>query len=88
MQRVWSSFWNIEITFAIFRVEGKFPIEKVILAIKDVGSLSEVWNNFRNLVGMLEDVVDLLFFRFFISESHSPAFVGLINNDCSLGFLR
>ena len=73
LQRVWSSFWNIEITFAIFIVEGKFPVEKDILAIKDIVS---------------EDVVDLLFFRFFFSESHSPAFVGLINNDCLLGFLR
>ena len=33
---------NIGITFANFRAEGKFPLEKVILAIKDIDSLSEV----------------------------------------------
>ena len=33
---------NIGITFANFRAEGKVPLEKVILAIKDIGSLSEV----------------------------------------------
>ena len=33
---------NIEITFAIFRAEGKFPLEKDLLAIEDIGSLSKV----------------------------------------------
>ena len=36
---------------------------------------------------MLEGPVDL-FFRLFISESTSSAFVGLIKNNCLLGFLK
>ena len=51
-------------------------MEKDILAIKFIGSLGEVWNNFSHLVGMLGHV-DLLFFRFFISESTSSAFLRL-----------
>ena len=30
-----------------------------MFAIKDIGSLNKVCNNFRNLVGMLENPVDL-----------------------------
>ena len=37
---------------------------------------------------LLEGPVDLLFFKFFISESTSSAIVGLIKNDCSLEFLK
>ena len=37
---MWSSFLFIGITFAVFKVEGKGPIKKDILAIKDIGSLS------------------------------------------------
>ena len=37
---------------------------------------------------MIEGPVDLLFFRFLISESTWSAFVALIKNECSLGFLR
>ena len=33
---------NNGITFAIFRAEGKFPLEKDILAIEEIGSLNEV----------------------------------------------
>ena len=83
---VFFDYWNY--TFAVFRAEGKFPVEKDVLAIKDVGLLSEVWNNFRNLLGMLEGPVDLLFFRFFISESTLSRFVGLIKYDCLHGFLK
>lgn len=79
------SFLNVESKFAILKPEGKFPVEKEILAIQDIVSLTKVWNNFRNLVEMLEGSVDLLFFRFFISESTSSVFT---KNDCKLGFLK
>ena len=79
------SFLNVESKFAILKPEGKFPVEKEILAIQDIVSLTKVWNNFRNLVEMLEGSVDLLFFRFFISGSTSSVFT---NNDCKLGFLK
>ena len=79
------SFLNVESKFAILKPEGKFPVEKEILAIQDIVSLTKVWNNFKNLVEMLEGSVDLLFFRFFISGSTSSVFT---KNDCKLGFLK
>ena len=33
-------FLYIGIEFAVFKVEGKVPVEKDILAIKDIGSLA------------------------------------------------
>ena len=78
----------MELPFAMFKAEGKVAVGKDILPTWDIGSLSEVWNNFRNLVGMLEGPVDLLFCRIFISESTSSAFVGLIRNDFLFGFLK
>ena len=37
---VFFDYWNY--TFAVFRAEGKFPVEKDVLAIKEVGLHSEV----------------------------------------------
>ena len=50
---MWSCFSNIGITFAVFKVERKIPVEKDLLAIRDVGSLSGVLKSFNNLRGML-----------------------------------
>ena len=54
-------FFYIGITFAVFKVEGKVPIEKDILAIKDIDSLSVVLKSFQNLRGMLDGPIDLFF---------------------------
>ena len=85
---MWSSFLYIGITFAVFKVEGKIPVEKNILAIKDIGSLSVILKSFRNLRGMLEGPIDLLFFSLVISQRTSSAFVGLIKKEYSFGLLR
>ena len=58
---MWSSFFYIGITYAVFKVEGKVPIEKDILAIKDIDSLSVVLKSFKNLRGMLDGPIDLFF---------------------------
>ena len=87
LHRVWSSFYYIGITFAVFKVEGKVPVEKDILAIKDIGSLSVVLKTFRNLSGMLDGPIDLLFFSLVISLRNSSAFVGFIKK-YSFGLLR
>ena len=57
---------------------GKVPVEKDILAIKDIGSLSVVLKSFRNLRGMLDGPIDLLFFSLVISQRTSSGFVGFI----------
>ena len=64
-----SSFLNIGIIFAIFKLFGKVPDENVKLAISDIGFLSAVWNNFRNFLGILEGSVNLLFFSSFITDN-------------------
>ena len=66
---VWLSFLNIGITFAIFKLLRKVPDENDKLAMNDIGLLSAVWKNFRNLLGILEGPVDLLFFSSFITDS-------------------
>ena len=58
---MWSSFFYIGITYAVFKVERKVPIEKDILAIKDIDSLSVVLKSFKNLRGMLDGPIDLFF---------------------------
>ena len=78
-------YWNY---FAVFKVEGKVPVDKDILAIKDIGSLSVVTKSFRNLRGMLDGPNDLLFFSLAISQRNSSAFVGFIKKEYSFEFLR
>ena len=68
---MWSSFLYVGITFAVFKVEGKDPVKKDILAIKDIGSLSVVLKSLR---GMLDCPTDLLFFSLVISQRTSSAF--------------
>ena len=85
---MWSSFLYIGITFAVFKGEGKVPVEKDILAIKDIGSLIVVLKSFRNLKGMLDGLIDLLFFSLVISQRTSSAFVGFIKKEYSFGLLR
>ena len=85
---MWSSFSYIGITFAVFKVEEKVPVKKDILAIKDIGSLSVVLKSFRNLRGMLDGPIDLLFFSLVISQRTSSAFVGFIKKDYLFGLLR
>ena len=62
LQMVRSSYLNIEITVAVFKLLGKFSDEDDKLSINDIGLLSAVWNKFRNLQGILEGPVDLLLF--------------------------
>ena len=77
-------YWN----YSPFKVEGKVPVEKDILAIKDIGSLSVVLKSFRNLRGMLDGLIDLLFFSLVISQRTSSAFVGFIKKEYSFGLHR
>ena len=56
-----SSFLYIGNAFVVFKVEGKVLVEKDILAIKDIGSLSVALKSFRNLRGMLDGHINLLF---------------------------
>ena len=79
--------FNIGITFVVFKVEGKVPVEKDILGIRDIGSLSGVSKSFKNLRGMLHDPIDL-FFSLVISQRTSSVFVGFINKEYSFGLLR
>ena len=84
---VWLSFLYIGITFAVFKVRGKVPVEKDKLAIKDIGSLKVVLKSFRNLRGMLDGPIDLLFFSLVTSQRTSSTFVGFIK-EYSFGLLR
>ena len=63
------SFLKIGVTFANFKLLRKVPDENDKLAMNDIGLLSAVWKNFRNLLGILEGPVDLLFFSSFITDS-------------------
>ena len=47
----------------MFKLEGMVKFEKDALSIKDTGSLAVVLKSFRNLRGMLDGLVDLLFLR-------------------------
>ena len=47
----------------MFKLEGMVKFEKDALPIKDTGSLAVVLKSFRNLRGMLDGLVDLLFLR-------------------------
>ena len=85
---MWSSFLYIGIIFAVFKVEGKVPVEKDILAIKDFGSLSVVLKSIRNLRGVLDGPIDLLLFSLVISQRTSSAFAGFIKKEYSFGLLR
>ena len=75
---MWSSFLNTGITFAVFKVEGQVPVEKDILAIRDIDSLSGVLNSFKKLRWILHGPIDLLFFSFVISQRIFSAFVGFV----------
>ena len=59
-------------------MKGKVPVEKYILAIKDIGSLTVVLKSFRNLRGMVDGSVDLLFSSLVLSQRTSSVFVGFI----------
>ena len=85
LQLVWSSFLKIGIKFAVFKLAGKIPVENDKLAISDIGLLRGVWNNFRNLIGILEGPEDLSSFRLFISDRTSSLLVGALKRNCCLG---
>ena len=85
---MWSSFLNIGITFTVFKVEGKVPIKKDIVAIRDIGSLSGVLKRFKNLRGMLHGPIDSLFSSLAISQRTSPALVSFIKKEYSFGLFR
>ena len=56
------------------------------MSINDVGLLSAVWNNYRNLLGILEGPVDVLFFSSFITDSTSSLLAG--KKDLAVGSYR
>ena len=85
---VQSSFLNIGITFAIFKLLGKVQDVSDKLATNDIGLLSAVWNNFRNLLGILEGPVDLLFLSYFITDNTLSLLVGDIKKEPAFGFFR
>ena len=58
---VHSSLSNIGITFVIFKLLGEIPDKNDKLFLHGIGLLSAVWNNFRNLLGMLEGPADYYF---------------------------
>ena len=87
LHTVSSSFLYIGITFAVFKVEGKVPIEKHILAIKDIGSLSVVLKSFRHLGGMLYGPIDFLFLAWLFHRELPQYFVGFIKKEYYLGCL-
>ena len=69
-------------------VEGKIPIEKDKLAKRAIGSLRAFWNSFRNLVGILEGPVDLLFLNIFIMEATFSLLVKVMKKESLLGFFK
>ena len=85
---VQSSFLNIRSTLAIFKLLGKGPDENDKLTINDIGLLSAVWNNFRNLLEILEGPVDLLFFSSLITDTTSSLLVGDIKKELACGSYR
>ena len=56
------------ITLDVFKVDGKVPVEKDILTIADIGSLSGVLKSFKNLRGMLPGPINLLFLAWFFDR--------------------
>ena len=53
VQREGSFFFFLEISFAVFSITGKVPVEKEWFIIKDIGLLSSFWSSFKNLKGIL-----------------------------------
>ena len=80
-QMVCLSFVNIGTTFAVFKLAAKFPDGDDKLANKYIGLLSGVLNNFRNLLEILNDPADLLFFGSLIVDYTSSEYLcfGFIN---------
>ena len=66
---------------------GKVPDENDKLVINDIGLLSAVWKDFRNLLGILERSIDLLFFSSFITDNTLSLLVGDIKKELTFGFL-
>ena len=82
------SFLNIWITFATFKLSGKFLVENDKFAISDLGLLRAVWNNFENLLGTVAGPIDLLLLNSFVTGSTSLLFVGDIKNELAFGVFR
>ena len=85
MKKVWSSFLNIGITFATFKLSGKLPVENDKFPISDIGLLRVGWNNFKNLLGILAGPVDLLLLNYFITNNTLLLFVGNIKKELVFG---
>ena len=71
-----SCFWNIRVTFEIFKLLEKLPDENGKFIISDIDLLRTVWNNFKNLLGILADSTYLLLLDFFITDTTLSRFVG------------
>ena len=67
---------------------GTVPDKNGKLIVKYVGLLSAVSNNFRNLLGMLEGSLDLLYFSSFITDNTPSRLVGDIKKKLAFGFFR
>ena len=85
---VQSYFLNIGITFPIFILLGKVPDEIEKLLINDTGLLSPVWNNFRNLLGILEGSADFLEFSSFTTDNTLLLLGEDVKNELAFRFFR
>ena len=86
MEKVWSSFLNIGITFATFKLSGKLPVENDKFLVSEIGLLRVGWrNNFKNLLGILAGPVDLLLLNYFITNNTLLLFVGNIKKELVFG---
>ena len=83
-----SSLLNIGIIFVISKLVENVQDENDKLFPHELGLLSAVWNNFRNLLGMLEGPADLLFFSSFITDNAWSLLVGVINKELAFPCLR
>ena len=81
-------FLNTGITLAIFRFDGKIPVEKDKLIILKIGSKIECFNNVIMLEGILKGPVDLLRSREDMKFRTSSVSVGVINIEFATGFFK
>ena len=88
VQREGSSILKKGVTFPNFCINGKIPVEKERFIIKDIDLLSSFWNNFKNLVGILNGPEALFLFKSLILFRTSCSFVGVKKKICRQGFFK
>ena len=78
----WYGLWELH----LHKLSGSLPVENDKFAISDIGLLRAVWNNFKNLLGILGTLVNLLMLDSFITDGTSSVFVGDIKKELVFGF--